>query len=120
MRATSQVDSASHKGLSATRIACLREELQQELARLTHSLAAVWPQEVQVENRSRLSADHTDAGFLASDLYDHLQERRAVIVGALDRMLVGKYGCCVVCGRSIPYERLRVLPETNTCIECSV
>ena len=120
MKTTSKVDPSSRNGLSATRIDCLREELQQELARLKHSLAMVWPQEVQVENRSRLSADHTDAGFLASDLYDRLQARRGVIVAALDRMRVGKYGRCALCGLSIPYERLRVLPETSTCIECGV
>jgi len=118
MRATSQVDSASHKGLSATRIDRLREELQQELARLKHSLATVWPQEVQVENQRRLSVDHTDAESLASDLYDRLQGRRAVIVGALDRMQLGTYGRCAVCGLLIPYERLLVLPETSTCVAC--
>jgi RNA polymerase-binding transcription factor DksA len=118
MKATSIADAPSHEGLSATRIDCLREELQQELARLTHSLAAAWPQEVQVENRNRFSVRHTDAGSLTSDLYDRLQERRAVIVGALERMRVGTYGRCAVCGLSIPYERLQVLPETCTCIEC--
>jgi len=120
MRATSQADSTSRKGLSATRIDRLRKDLQQELARLKHSLAAAWPQEVQVENQRRLSVDHTDAGFLASDLYDRLQERRAVIVAALDRMQAGTYGRCAICGRSIPYKRLQVLPETRTCIECGV
>jgi RNA polymerase-binding transcription factor DksA len=102
MKATSIADAPSHEGLSATRIDCLREELQQELARLTHSLAAAWPQEVQVENRNRFSVRHTDAGSLTSD----------------ERMRVGTYGRCAVCGLSIPYERLQVLPETCTCIEC--
>lgn len=118
MNAMSEADLSFRKGLSAARIDCLRDELQQELARVKHSLATVWPQEVQMENRSRISADHTDAGFLASDLYDRLQERRALILAALERMRLGTYGCCAVCGLSIPYERLRVMPETNTCIGC--
>ena len=120
MKPMSEADPSFWKGLSASRIDCLREDLQQELARLTQSFAALWPQEVQAENRSRISADHSDARYLASDLYDRLQERRAVIVRALERMRLGTYGRCTVCGQSIPYERLRVLPEASTCIGCCV
>jgi RNA polymerase-binding transcription factor DksA len=36
---------------------------------------------------------------------------------ALERIRDGTYGTCVVCGRSIPAERLEVVPETPYCVE---
>lgn len=37
---------------------------------------------------------------------------------ALDRISAGTYGKCLVCGCSIPIERLKVLPYAKYCIEC--
>lgn len=37
---------------------------------------------------------------------------------ALSRIDNGTYGLCANCGEEIPIKRLRVVPETQTCIAC--
>src|SRR5690606_22783391 len=37
---------------------------------------------------------------------------------ALERMRNGKYGICERCGRSIAFDRLKVLPESRYCVLC--
>ena len=46
-------------------------------------------------------------------------ERRLEVEEALTRVADGKYGYCVSCGGGIPLERLRALPATTNCVECS-
>lgn len=36
----------------------------------------------------------------------------------LTRMAAGKYGICVVCGRKIPKNRLRLVPAALACVTC--
>ena len=36
---------------------------------------------------------------------------------AMRRLDEGKYGICEVCGRAIPEERLKAMPETPFCVE---
>jgi DnaK suppressor protein len=38
---------------------------------------------------------------------------------ALERVEAGTYGTCEVCGKSIPVERLEVLPYSTFCVECA-
>lgn len=38
---------------------------------------------------------------------------------ALDRIEQGEYGICETCGKSIPIERLDVLPYSTQCVECA-
>ena len=38
---------------------------------------------------------------------------------ALERIEAGTYGICESCGRSIPVERLDVLPYSTLCVECA-
>lgn len=38
---------------------------------------------------------------------------------ALDRVKAGTYGICESCGKSIPVERLNVLPYSTLCVECA-
>ncbi|SMO47722.1 TraR/DksA C4-type zinc finger protein [Melghirimyces algeriensis] len=45
------------------------------------------------------------------------EERLEAIEMALLRMEEGQYGKCVVCGKEIPYERLKAVPETSYCME---
>jgi RNA polymerase-binding transcription factor DksA len=44
----------------------------------------------------------------------------ARIVGALWRLENGCYGRCTVCDAEIPSDRLRALPETETCFDCAL
>jgi DnaK suppressor protein len=47
------------------------------------------------------------------------EQQLAEIAGALERVDAGTYGACVVCGRSIPEERLAVRPAAATCVACA-
>lgn len=38
---------------------------------------------------------------------------------ALERIEAGTYGSCESCGKSIPVERLDVLPYSTLCVECA-
>jgi DnaK suppressor protein len=38
---------------------------------------------------------------------------------ALERVEAGTYGICESCGKSIPIERLEVLPYSTLCVECA-
>jgi hypothetical protein len=46
------------------------------------------------------------------------QMRIRLIREALKRIRAGIYGACRVCRSAIPYERLAVVPETQTCMRC--
>ncbi|WP_044478693.1 TraR/DksA C4-type zinc finger protein [Paenibacillus antibioticophila] len=50
-------------------------------------------------------------------LADNLKQRMSEIGEALGRIRKGTYGNCVVCGQTIPYERLTVMPYTEFCTE---
>jgi len=41
------------------------------------------------------------------------------IKNALNRMEEGSYGLCSACGVEIPEERIKALPYTDKCFECS-
>jgi RNA polymerase-binding transcription factor DksA len=41
------------------------------------------------------------------------------IKNALKRMEEGSYGTCIVCGVEISEERIKALPYTDICFECS-
>jgi hypothetical protein len=46
------------------------------------------------------------------------QMRIRLIRDALERIRAGIYGACQVCRSAIAYERLAVVPETQTCMRC--
>jgi RNA polymerase-binding transcription factor DksA len=119
-RTTDGSNHSSPDALTTTRITRIRQELDRELAQLKRSFAEAWPREAHtaVGCQYDVSVDHARAGRRASGLYDRLQERRAEILGALERIQRGSYGRCVICGEPIPYRRLEVVPETRTCIGC--
>lgn len=52
-------------------------------------------------------------------LKEHLQKEMEDIERALKAIVAGTYGQCITCGRSIPYERLQVIPATVYCKEHS-
>ena len=57
-------------------------------------------------------ADSTSPGPVTAMDADEL----ARIDRALEAMDDGEYGVCVVCGKDIPFERLKVEPMTQHCI----
>ena len=68
--------------------------------------------------------DPTDRASMESDRNFELRirdrERRLIgkIKEALDRLELGTYGICEICGEEISMERLKVRPVTTLCIDC--
>lgn len=46
-----------------------------------------------------------------------LGQERSLVQQALQRLAEGKYGICVDCGKEIPAERLKAMPEAIRCLE---
>ena len=82
--------------LTQTQLLELKTELQQELFRLERGPGGARPLDVRAQGRIQL------------------------IIDALSRIESGSYGTCLLCRLPIPYERLAVLPETKTCVECGL
>ncbi len=99
-----------------TRLVQLIEEYERELvvARLTESSSDRSPEpgnaeasSMKLEYAKELSIEQNTADLLHK--VDH----------ALERVAAGVYGLCESCGKSIPLERLDVLPYATLCIECA-
>jgi DnaK suppressor protein len=76
------------------------------------------------ELRSESPGDVIDAAYdsaqdeISSQLAEVESRELANIENALERMKVGKYGQCEVCGGRIPLARLNALPYATMCIDC--
>lgn len=99
-----------------TRLVQLIEEYERELvvARLTESSSDrssepgnAEASSMKLEYAKELSIEQNTADLLHK--VDH----------ALERVAAGVYGLCESCGKSIPLERLDVLPYATLCIECA-
>ncbi len=54
-----------------------------------------------------------------TDILVHLlDENRAQVERALERVKAGAYGLCEDCGHKIPSERLKYQPAATRCVEC--
>jgi DnaK suppressor protein len=93
--------------LTARQLQKLQEELEQELRWLTGTTAAEW---LSLPRESVADRGHGGA---------RSHSRLNQILAALDRLKSGTYGRCVGCKRVIPFARLEILPETQTCIGCA-
>lgn len=56
--------------------------------------------------------------FAEVAIHDQLVHQLAAVEAALARVDEGTYGVCTGCGRSIPAERLEVIPWAATCVAC--
>jgi len=99
-----------------TRLVQLIEEYERELvvARLTESSSDRSPEpgnaeasSMKLEYAKELSIEQNTADLLHK--VDH----------ALERVAAGVYGLCESCGKSIPLERLDVLPYATLCVACA-
>ena len=52
----------------------------------------------------------------AASIHESIRERLADAEHALDRIEMGTYGICEVCGDPIPMERLEARPEARYCV----
>ena len=76
---------------------------------------------------SELAHVDNHPGDQASELHDEeldetteifLEDERTRIADARRALADGTYGTCRDCGREIPPERLRVMPEAVRCVDC--
>lgn len=93
--------------LTSRQLQQLQQELEQELRWLTGTTALEW-----LSLPSESVAARTKGGA-------RMHNRLNQILEALDRIKADTYGRCVGCKRSIPFARLEILPETQTCVGCA-
>ena len=88
-----------------------REELHQEMQQNRKNLAPPTADEGgMVQRNVAREVDQTLTDLDADDL--------SRIDRALKAMADGSYGVCGECGCAIPYERLKVEPQTEHCVVC--
>jgi RNA polymerase-binding transcription factor DksA len=112
-------------GLADSTIENLRTLLLERRAGVAHASASFHEEATEAIETADVSdildeddPDTTDAEeslMLAVSADEHL----ASIDLALERIEAGTYGFCQQCRRRIPMERLRAIPETPFCVECS-
>jgi DnaK suppressor protein len=91
------------------------------LAELRASLTDVFAtQTARLRELTELNADTGDPGEAHNRAELLVATRRAIeqITGALHRIAEGTYGRCEDCERTIPAERLEVLPHARFCVPC--
>ena len=96
-----------------------RESLRQSIERLGESERALGASQ----------ADETgEQADLATDLVDEeidlalesaARKKLAEVDAALQRIANGTYGICANCGKPISIDRLRAVPWTTLCLDCS-
>ena len=100
-----RLDAPAASHLSPDQLARFREMLVDEYGAL--------------QARARELADPVD---LEPDLAEVLLVRCLTamdeIDAALTRLGAGTYGSCVTCTRTIPFERLEVVPAADRCVAC--
>ena len=65
------------------------------------------------------AAQKEDLARLVHKLEERGKEEIGEIELALNKMSSGRYGICELCGKSIPFKRLKVLPATRLCRRCA-
>ncbi len=100
------------KNLLLTRRKALKGEMAQNLANLAPaelSGSVSQDESARLKNQTR----EVDAALTSLDAAD-----LARIDRALEAMDEGTYGMCDECGCHIPFERLKIEPMTQHCVDC--
>jgi DnaK suppressor protein len=94
-----------------------REELAEELARLTAPPEAgtnlSFGKRVGDGTTEAVERIHTTAAARS------VASAAASVDRAIEKLADGTYGRCDTCGRRIPRERLEAVPATAYCVQCS-
>lgn len=97
------------------------QKLAEERTRLLRRIAAETQppeQEEEVVSEAMDRAYRIASRELQSALLVQARHRLEQVDAALKRLDEGSYGICVACGLAISPERLKILPEATTCINC--
>ncbi len=104
----------------------------QELTALLHARRREFEAQM-AQNRANLAPAENTAGSVSQDenarLANQTREVDAVLTAldaqelaridrALDAVADGSYGECEECGCAIPFERLKIEPMTQHCVQC--
>ncbi|HEX9762003.1 MAG TPA: TraR/DksA C4-type zinc finger protein [Acidimicrobiia bacterium] len=89
-------------------------EREIEEARLTESSSDRSPDPGNAE-ASSMKLEYAKELSIEQNTLDLLGKVR----NALGRIEAGEYGLCESCGKSIPLERLDILPYSTLCVECA-
>jgi RNA polymerase-binding transcription factor DksA len=96
------------------------EILQKELAKTKEHIAKL---EAALQEKPDYGMGKGDPAIVRWELDQALlkqsQERAASLEQAIARLQQGVYGICVQCAKPIHPDRLAILPETRTCIDCA-
>jgi len=102
-------------------LADARAELLARLADLDGELAAV-----RLARGDSADDEHDPEGSTLSSDWSRIAGMRGSLLARLDeldaadrRLLGGRYGLCLNCGRPIAEARLRARPWSPTCVECA-
>ncbi len=95
--------------------------------RISRELQTITAQLWHHEGPAALEHTHGDF-FDAAQAVEHregqqlsagrLADRARRLADALERIRVGTYGVCRVCGERIPLARLKAIPDADTCLRC--
>ena len=98
----------------------IRASLQQKLEQLEHRLGKIDHNLRQTPDRdSQEQAQERENDEVLERLGQSGRDELHLLRTALERIDSGSYGICLQCGKSIPVQRLEVLPYTTTCIKCA-
>ncbi|PIP25012.1 MAG: hypothetical protein COX34_01030 [Candidatus Nealsonbacteria bacterium CG23_combo_of_CG06-09_8_20_14_all_36_12] len=100
-----------------------KETLERELesfAKKDEKLKGDWDTRFPEFNGGGLeeSADEVEEYETRLPIEHTLELKLKDVILALEKIKRGNYGKCEKCGKEIPEERLRILPEARFCLEC--
>jgi DnaK suppressor protein len=102
-----------------TRLQTLLEELESSRGTFAHDQDDLGTGELShvdqhpAEVASELTEQERDEALLAV-----VEDQRAQVLEALERVEAGTYGDCIDCGKTLPDERLDARPEAARCVDC--
>ena len=88
---------------------------EQELDQLSETTKTP-AQDCSLETLTRLEAQSRREMDLT--LAQTIQKRLQSLLTAKENTHKEDFGCCEECGESIPFERLKILPESTVCVPC--
>lgn len=113
--------------LTAAQKQHLKRTLLSEQSKLIQKLQSNFQEETSfIEAVGELSSYDNHPADSGTEMYErekditlqeHAEQELEKINEALHALEDGTYGICRVCSMDIPYERLRVLPTADTCVE---